>query len=849
MHRALPSFRLTRLHTAVLAATFSSLASTGAALAAAPSLPADATASTATPAPPPTVTTAEASAPSLAPVIVTGTRTRDRTVLTSTSPIDVLSGDDLQRAAGPDGTLAAALQALLPSFNFPRQSNSGAADHVRAAQLRGMSPDQVLVLVNGKRRHSSAVVSLEAKTGKGTNPVDFNAIPLNAVKRVEVLRDGAGAQYGSDAIAGVINVILDDAAEGREITLTGGQHRTHFEPTGEHIDDGESTELQVKAGWRFGDARLRAGAELGHRNATNRAGRDQIPIFENQTPANLALQGQRNYAAGDPDTDKINLWFNAAVPFSSQSADQSAYAFGTWSRRDTVGAAYFRYPDSSATVPEIYPNGYRPETTGRSDDLSLSAGLRGALAGEWDYDASLSLGRNDFDFGVRRSLNASLGTASPTRFDLGHYRSELLGANVDLSRALQIGLARPATLALGADLRREAFRTAAGDPASYALGPIVAPAGAQAGPGLSPGDAVRSSRQVAGVYADLSADLSANLFADAAARYDRYSDAGDATTGKLSARYALTPDIGLRGAVSTSFRAPSLAQSSYSYTVSAYGKGGALSQVRTLPVGSPVAQALGAQALKPERSRNFSLGLTAQPARGVSLSFDVYRIDVDDRITLSERFASAALSAQVDSQFGLPGVDGINFFTNAVDTRTQGADLVANWQGRAADGQLHLSAALSSTHTTIRRTQNLPAALSALGVNGSLVGLEESNTLTDAAPRLRHVLSAQWNGELGGQIVGGLLRATRHGKTTRVFDFGDGFTPTQTYGAVWQLDAEIEWKPTKQLALSIGGVNLTDRYPARSIDDIAYFGNLPYDVLSPIGFNGAYGYVKLRYSY
>ena len=777
----------------------------------------------------------------LDPIIVTGTRTRDRTVLGSTAPIDVLDGDELRRAAGADGNLASALQALLPSFNFPRQSNSGAADHVRAAQLRGLSPDQVLVLVNGKRRHTSAVVNLESKTGKGTNPVDFNAIPLNAVKRIEVLRDGAGAQYGSDAIAGVVNVILDDAPEGGELALTAGANRTHFEPTSERITDGQSHELQAKAGWKLGEGFVRAGAEVGHRNATNRAGPDQVPFFENQSPSNLALQGRRNDAVGDPDTDKLGLWFNGELPLEGRST----YAFGTWTRRDTVGAAFFRYPDSSANEPTVYPKGYRPETTGRSDDLALTAGLRGGLADTWDVDASVSYGRNAFDYGVRHSLNASLGAASPTRFHLGDYRFEQLGTNLDLTHPLELGLARPATLALGAELRREAFRTTAGDAASYAVGTLVAPAGAQAGPGLTPGDAGESSRQVAGVYLDLSADLTKQLFADVALRHDRYQDAGGATTRKLSARYAVTPGFALRGAASTSFRAPSLAQSNFSFTVTDYGDGGALSQVRTLPANGAITRALGAQDLKPETSRNLSLGFTAQPATGVSVSFDLYRIDVDDRVTLSERFGGAPLTQFIATRFGLTGVDGVNFFTNAVDTRTRGADLVANWRGSAAGGVLDLSAALNTSRTTIRRTQALPAELAALGVTGSLVGIEEANTLTDATPRQRYVFSSTWS----GGAFSGLVRATRQGSTTRVFDFGDGFTPTQTYAATWQLDLEAEWRPTKQLAIALGGINVTDRYPSRSIDDIAYFGNLPYDVLSPIGFNGAYWYARLRYDF
>lgn len=786
-------------------------------------------------------TTVATESSTLDAVVVTGTRARDRSVLSSPAPIDVLSGEEVRRAAGPDGNLGAALQTLLPSFNFPRQSNSGAADHVRAAQLRGLSPDQVLVLVNGKRRHTSAVVNLESKTGKGTNPVDFAAIPLNAVKRIEVLRDGAGAQYGSDAIAGVINIILDDGAAGGEIVLDGGAHRTRFAPTGQRITDGQTAELQAKAGWALGEARLRVGLEAGTRKATNRAGLDQIPFFEDQTPANLALQGQRNYAAGDPETDKLGLWFNANAPL----AGWDGYAFGTWTRRDTVGDAFFRYPDSSANISSIYPGGYRPETTGRSDDLGLTIGARGTLVQDWLLDASLGLGRNEFEFGVQRSLNASLGPASPTRFHLGDYRSGQVVANIDASRPLAVGLAKPATLSIGADLRRESFRTQPGDPASYAVGPFIAPAGAQAGPGLTPADAADVSRSVAGLYGELSADLTRNLYAQAALRHDRYGDAGSASTGKLAARLEIAPKTALRGAVSSSFRAPTLAQQHFSFTVTDYGDGGSLSQVRTLPAAGEVARALGAEALRPERSRSLSLGLTAQPLTGLSLSLDTYRVDVDKRITLSESFSSPELTQFLASRFGLAGVDGINFFTNAADTRTRGADLVAQWRGRAVGGELSLSAALSVSHTTLHRTQALPAQLASLGVGGSLVGTEERNTITDAAPRQRHVLTANWS----GPQIGATVRATRHGKTTRVLDFGDGFTPTQTYAAVWQLDLEVEWRPTRQLSVALGGVNATDKYPSRSIDDISYFGNLPYDVLSPVGFNGAYWYARVRYSF
>ncbi|WP_211326931.1 TonB-dependent receptor plug domain-containing protein [Roseateles depolymerans] len=775
--------------------------------------------------------TADTSTQNLQPVLVTGTRAKDRTVADSQVPVDVLSRDDVLRAAGPDGTLAAALQALLPSFNFPRQSNSGGADHVRAAQLRGLSPDQVLVLVNGKRRHTSALVNLESKTGKGTNPVDFNTIPLSAVQRIEVVRDGAGAQYGSDAIAGVVNIILDDRRTGTEISAEAGLFHTDFAPTGRTINDGQTQSASLTHGVALGDKGfLRAGLEGLHRNATNRSGLDQLPDWEDRTPDNLATAGQRNYAAGEPATRQWQAFFNGAVDLS---ADQQAYAFGTWQERRSVGAAYFRYPDSSANIKSVHPDGYRPETTGHNRDLQLAAGLRGAR-GEWDYDLSLNHGRNDFDYGVQRSLNVSLGETSPTRFHLGDFSSRLTSANLDLTRPVAVpGLARPATLALGLDAREERFATGAGDPASYAVGAFDGPAGAQAGPGLQAGDATRLSRRVVGAYADLSAHLSRDWEAEAALRHDHYNDFGNATTAKLSSRWALTKEIALRGAVSSNFRAPSLAQRGFSFTVTDRGDGGTLSQVKTVPADSDIGRYLGAQPLKAERSRNASLGLTWQPARDWSTTLDAYTIRVKNRITLSQRISRDGLADELASQFGVVGVQGVNFFTNGVDTRTRGADLVTQWTGAGLGGQLKLSWAASYNKTTVRTHADAE------------VGLEEINTLTTASPRQRHIFTAQW--QRGEWAL--LARATRHGSTTRVFDFGDGFVPTQTYAAVWQLDVEGQWQVTRALTLSVGALNATDRYPSQSSADIAYYGNFPYDVLSPIGFNGAYYYARARLSF
>ncbi|WP_428993113.1 TonB-dependent receptor plug domain-containing protein [Luteibacter rhizovicinus] len=784
-----------------------------------------------------------ASASTLDQIVVTGTRSKDRTVLDSPVPIDVLTPEDLRAAGAVNGELGQALAALLPSFNFPRQSNSGGSDHVRAAQLRGMSPDQVLVLVNGKRFHTSALVNADTKIGRGTTPVDFNAIPISSIKRIEVLRDGAGAQYGSDAIAGVVNIILDDAPEGGEVTASYGAFHTDFKPTGRTITDGQSGFASAKFGARLGGdgGFVRAGIESNQHEPTNRAGFDQIPSWENQSPANLALQGKRNYAAGDPQSENYSGWVNAELPLAD---NVRAYAFGIYTQRRTIGDNYFRYPDSDANVPAIYPDGYRPESQGYNRDVNLTAGARGRI-GEWDYDGSLTWGGNSFAYDLRNSVNVSLGPDSPTSFRIGKYEGTQSTANLDLSRSVEWGTTLY-TVATGAEYRRETFRTYAGDPASYEVGPVAgAPIGAQAGGGLTPQDTANLSRHVGAAYLDISADLTERLFADAAARYEHYNDFGSAWTGKLSGRYAFTPNYALRGAISNNIRAPSLSQVGFESTSTGYGANGELVQGRVLSVNNPIARGLGATPLQPEKSRNISLGFTARLGEHFDASLDVYRIDVDHRVTLSETIATDGLESYILANYGVPGVQSVAFFTNAVDTRTRGAELVANYRHPAYGGNLTLTGTYSYNRTSIRKVRDTPPQLAALGADAVLFGLEERNTLTDAAPRQRGALTAKWDAPRWS-LLG---RLTRQGATTRVFDFGGGFVPTQTYAARWQLDAEVEWHATERLSLAIGGQNITDQYPTRSIADIAYAGNFPYDVISPIGVNGAYWYGRVRYTF
>ncbi len=783
----------------------------------------------------------DAGTTSLDAVIVTGTRARDRTVLESTSPIDVLDQEDLRRAGAVNGELGSALQALLPSFNMPRQSNSGGADHVRAAQLRGLAPDQVLVLVNGKRRHVSSLVSTGAKIGRGSTPVDFNAIPISAIRRIEVLRDGAGAQYGADAVAGVINVILDDAPEGGSLDASYGAHHTRLDPIDRHLTDGQSAFVAGTVGTGFGeDGFLRVGLEYKHLSPTNRAGFDEIPPWD-QTPDNLALQGRRNYHQGNGEAEDLNGWFNTEVAIGRAA---TLYGFGTWHQRESEGANYFRYPDGEANWREVYPDGFRPVSIGENRDVAVVAGVRGQ-AGAWDYDASLNHGRNDFTFRLRDSLNASLGPGSPTRFRTGDYAFRQTLANLDLSRGFERGTALH-TAGTGLELRREDYETGAGDPASYAAGPFTdRPTGSQAGGGLTPQDEADLDRDVASVYVSLSSAFGERLTTDAALRYEDYSAFGGEATGKLAARYEFAPAFALRGAVSRNFRAPALAQSGYESTGTGYDAAGRLIQSRLLSVNNPIARALGATDLGPEQSTNASLGFTSRIGERFDVSLDLFQIEIDDRVALSEAITGGALTDFIDREFGVSGVESVSFFVNAADTRTRGAELVANWRQPLAGGDLLLNGAWSYAKTDLRRIVETPAELAALDPDYVLFGVEERNTLTDAAPRTRGVLSGAWRTDR----LNLLARATRHGSTRRVFDFGGGFEPEQTYDAKWQLDLEAELRLGDRWALAVGGLNVADAYADRSNEDIHYFGNLPYDVLSGVGSGGAYYYSRVRYRF
>ena len=764
------------------------------------------------------------SAQTLDTIIVTGTRVADRTVAESQSAIDIITPETLTATGTTE--LATALARALPSLNFPRPAVTDGTSAVRPAQLRGLSPDQALILVNGKRRHTSALLNVNGSIGRGSSAPDLNAIPVSAIARVEVLRDGASAQYGSDAIAGVVNIVLKGNEEGGSLAVDAGQYSA---------GDGKQVQLSGDGLLRFAGERgfVRAAAQLAQLDDTNRAGPYNGPA---PLTGNNPAVGQVAYKYGDPQVDAAALSLNAGLELGNGT---QAYAQAMASNRDLVSYAFYRSPNHSsqgALLAQFYPGGYVPEIAMLSQDRSLVAGIKGGAADGWNWDLSWNYGYNHLGFQTQNSINYALGTASPTRFRVGalEYTQNVL--NADVTRGLDLGLAYPATLSLGAEYRAEKWNQSPGHPDSY-FG-----SGAQGFGGFTPANAGQHDRDSWAAYAGLEADITERFSAGAAIRYEDYSDFGAETSGKLSARYAFSDAVALRATVASGFRAPSLAQQHYQAVTTNFTSGVAY-ESGTFPVDSPAALALGAEPLTAETSRSGSLGLVLQPGNGLYLTIDAYRIDIDDRIVLSGNLAANAAMTQLLASLGITNVTSARYFTNAIDTTTKGVDVVGNWNTELAGGTFGLTAGVNWNDTEITRIAPNPAQLDALGGNLQRIGRDERGRIEEGFPSTKGNLSANWSGANWDFNLG----ATRYGSfTTR-----NASNPAndQTYGAIWVVDASVAFKPSANWKLTLGADNVLDEYPDRTIAVNNQAGQFPYSSQSPSGFNGAYLYGRVAYTW
>lgn len=770
---------------------------------------------------------APASANTLDTVIVTGTRVSDRTVAESQSPIDIISSEALQATGTTE--LATALARALPSLNFPRPALTDGTSAIRPAQLRGLAPDQVLVLVNGKRRHTSSLLNLNGTIGRGSAPVDLNTIPVSAIDRVEVLRDGASAQYGSDAIAGVVNVVLKGAREGGSLLVQHGRYSA---------GDGAQSQIAGDSGLALGEDRgfLHLSAQLGQQDATNRA----RPFAGTPGPTQPAL-GQKAFVIGEPEVDAGAVGLNLDYALTDSL---SLYAFGTASNRDITSFAFFRAPGNpTQNIPSIYPDGFLPEINNVSKDRSLVAGIKGFTASGWNWDLSLNHGYNHLEFHTRNTLNASLGADSPTSFYDGALETTQNIANFDVSRQLDWGLAYPATLSIGLEARNEKWNQSPGEYGSYAdagQGPAGAPGGAQGFGGFAPEVSGAYDRDSYSAYAGLEADVTERFSGGIAARYEDYDDFGSQASGKVSARYAFSDAVALRGTVASGFRAPSLAQQ-YFQTVSTVFLPGVATpfEIRTFPASSAVAQAFGAEPLQPEESLSYSLGLVLQPADGLYVTVDAYQIDVDDRIALSSNLTGDAVRALLESR-GIFGVNGGRYFTNAIDTRTRGVDVVGTWRVPLEAGTLDLTGGYNHTKTEITRIAPNPEELEQSGVDLERIDRVEAGRIEAGFPRNKLLLGGTWTGQRWSFTA----TTTRYGSVRT--------TPNnpaldQRYGAEWLLDLSASYRPADRWTLTVGADNVLDAYPDENSFGNSTNGQFPYSNLSPFGFGGAFAYGRIGY--
>jgi iron complex outermembrane receptor protein len=763
-------------------------------------------------------------------LVVTGTRAEPRSRLESLSPVDVVSSATLQKQGQTE--LAAALAATVPSIDFPRPSNTDGTDAVRPATLRGQGPDQTLVLINGVRAHASALVNVNGSVGRGSAAVDLNTIPEVAIDRIEVLRDGASALYGSDAIAGVINIGLRQADHGGGASVTYGEHVTGFQGfygRSGRIGDGQDTTVSAWQGLSIlGDGFATVSAQYRHFLPTNRS--DNDPRF----PA-LGVTSR----FGDGDVEEKTIYVNSGKPLG----DWQLNVWGGGQQRHTETAATFRAPtDASQNIPAVYPNGYLPLINTHSDDWSVGALLKGQIAG-WKSSFAVDYGWNRLKYGVEHTLNPTLGPTSPHSFYAGQMTYDQLVGNADFSRDFEVGLAGPLNVAFGLEARNEEYSIGAGDPGSYIRG-TVSPnlaIGSRGFSGFQPDNVVDKSRSNVGAYLALEGKIIDRLTASAAVRQEHYSDFGDTTNGKVSARYEVTPNLAFRGSAESGFRAPSLQQQYFTSTAILFINNVPF-DTGTFPSVSPTGKALGGVPLKPEKSRNYSLGFVFH-AGHFELTVDGYEIDVDNRIVLSETLTGSATAAPGTNGaviFNLLqpfGASAARFFINGVDTRTQGVDVVASYRLPDTDlGDFNFSAAFNDNQLKVTKTPVTNQTI--LPTPTSLFARQAVQRFEHGTPRTKITLQSDWN----KGPVGGFIRSTFYGDV-----LSPGTTPSadvRTGGrSVW--DVEGHYNLPHNVTVAVGADNLFDAYPRQIIPSLNTTGAAPFTSFSPFGFNGRFLYGRL----
>ena len=785
-------------------------------------------------------------------ITVIGSRGRPRSDVNRPVPVDVISSRELENTGQVD--LGQMAQFTSPSFNSAKNGINGVANYADPATLRGMSPDQSLVLVNGKRRHQFSAINGNVTVGKGTVVTDLNSIPSMAVDRMEILRDGASAQYGSDAIAGIVNLALKS-------NINSGSVRTQFGITKK--GDGATGMAALNYGFGLGKQESFLNFTLHYQYV---AGTDRVDpytgiIYNSNKTRDDSTRNARgvwptNKSAyvtkyGSNQTKAYQAFINAAYPLGK---GWSLYSFGGFSRKDILAYGFFRNanPTDANSNAAIFPDGYLPELPGMNVDYSLFAGVTKKAVNGWNIDLSTGYGINHLDLFANNTTNPSLGAASPTNFFVGRNTFGQSTSEAVFSKSIaNLWGTKSTNIALGSQLRVDNFKLKEGDSASYKVGPLAlsnnkAP-GSSGRPGISLTDRTNESRTNIGIFADIESDITEKFLVAVAGRYENYSDFGSNVSGKLATRLKLTNWLAARASINRGFRAPSLQQVFNSQTTSTV-QAGVIRQTKQLPSNDPKLLQLGIDYPKPELSWNYNVGLTAKPGANLLITLDAYQVEVSDRIIISEQLpVSAAIPALLAAYPASTGIREITFFTNHINTRTRGVDLVTSFRHNfSTRSNLSANLAFTLNKTEITSQKQTPSQIQA-GATSTvrLIDTVSISLIETSQPRDKILGSVSY--QTGKLDV--TAKVTYFGKVIAWEKPANLPHRSQTFKGKTLTDVTVGYDISKQFSVILGANNLFDVYPDKVLSTYASYssGQIPYTRnASQFGFNGAFYYTTLN---
>jgi iron complex outermembrane receptor protein len=774
---------------------------------------------------------------SMAAVEVVGSRSLRRSATETAVPIDIIPIAKMTNTLG-QSDLNQILQYVAPSFNSNRQSGGDGADHIDPASLRGLGPDQTLVLVNGKRWHQSSLVNIFGSRGRGNTGTDLNTIPAASIERIEILRDGAAAQYGSDAIAGVVNIILKSNTNELTGNVSTGGYLTGW---GKSLNSDKGKVINKTNDGLTTNANLNYGLKLNNDGFINITG-DYLakkktfrPNFETLFPDNYRKK------MGDASLDNYGIYLNSGIPIKGKT---NFYFFGGANSRNGSAYAYTRYPESERNVIAIYPDGFDPLIESRITDIGISAGVRSQIKG-WNTDFNATLGSNQFKYFVDKTLNASLEAASPTHFYSGGFKLAQNTIGLHTNKAFS-NVAKGANLAFGTELRQDQYKLFAGEVASYKdFGPVVfsigpnpedtvfRPGGAQGFPGFQPKDETKKTRTNWGGYVDGEIDVTKSFMVSGAVRVENYSDFGWTTNFKLASRLKILDNLSMRGSVSTGFRAPSLPQIHFSSTFTNV-VAGAIYETVIAPNDGLLAKTVGIPELKEEKSVNASFGFTATPIKNLSITIDGYSVNIKDRIVLTGLFD------QSDNAIGQIltdlNVGSAQFFTNAVDTKTTGLDIITSYSHKIGKGRLGLTFAGNFNKMKLDKITTTPALV---GKEDIYYGRREQYFLRASAPPHKLSFSADYSIKKFSTN----LRLTNFAKV-EIINFADEI---EDFKSRTTTDLSFSYSASKNIRITLGGANIFDVYPKFHDSANTETGGMWEAV--QMGFGGAFFFGKIGFKF